>query len=223
MGIGLGGVGGSTSGSSGSGLFQFNGVISGLNTSAIIQSMLTQYTQPISLLQTQSSQLTSQQSAINQISTDTSALQTAIQALTLASNVAAKTATTNTPAGSPAVVTATAGSGAANGSFQVTVKQLATATSVTSASPHGGTTAAAIAAAVNLTAPLASAGLGTAITTGTFTINGKTITIDGNTALDNPSNPTESIVDEINNSGAGVTASIVDDAYGRPNEIRLIS
>ncbi len=223
MGIGLGGVGGSTSGSSGSGLFQFNGVISGLNTSAIIQAMLTQYTQPISLLQTQSSQLTSQQSAINQISTDTSALQTAIQALTLASNVAAKTATTNTPAGSPAVVTATAGSGAANGSFQVTVKQLATATSVTSASPDGGTTAAAIAAAVNLTAPLASAGLGTAITTGTFTINGKTITIDGNTALDNPSNPTESIVDEINNSGAGVTASIVDDAYGRPNEIRLIS
>lgn len=223
MGMSLGGVGSSTGSNSGAGTFQFNGVVSGLNSSAIIQAMLSRYTQPISQLQTQSSGLTSQQSAINQISTDTSALQTAIQALTVASNVAAKTASTNTPAGSPAVVTATAGSGAANGSFQVTVKQLATATSVTSASPNGGTTAAAISAPINLTAPLASAGFGTAVTTGTFTINGKTITLTSSSVLDDPGDPSNSIVNLINASGASVTASVVNDSYGRPNEIQIVS
>ncbi|MCL4499432.1 MAG: flagellar filament capping protein FliD, partial [Chloroflexi bacterium] len=111
---------------------------------------------------------------------------------------------------------------ASNGTYQVTVKQLATATRVTSSSPDGGTTAAAIGNAVNQTVPLSSAGFGTPITTGTFTINGKQITIDANTVLNDPTNP-DSIVSMINNAGAGVTASIVNDAYGRPNEIQLTS
>jgi flagellar hook-associated protein 2 len=200
---------------------QFSGVVSGLDTSAIIQAMLAADQAPITQLQRQSATLSSQQAALNQLSADATALQQAIQALTLQSNVGAKVATTDTPTGSPPIVTATAGSSAANGSFQVTVKQLATSTRVTSSSPDG-TTPAAIGAAVNLTAPLASAGFGTAITTGSFTINGKQITIDSSTVLDDPSNP-DSLVTLINNAGAGVTASVVSDAYGRPNAIRLVS
>lgn len=200
---------------------QFSGVVSGLDTSAIIQAMLAADQAPITQLQRQSATLGSQQSALSQLSADAAALQQAIQALTLQSNVGAKIATTDSPSGSPAIVTATAGSGAANGSFQVTVKQLATATRVTSTSPDG-TTPAAIGAAVDLTVPLANAGFGTAITTGTFTINGKQITIDSSTVLDDPSNP-DSLITLINNAGAGVTASIVNDAYGRPNAIRLLS
>lgn len=201
---------------------QFNGVVSGLNTGAIIQAMLAADQAPITQLQAQSATLTTQQAALNQLSTDVSNLYAAIQALTLQSNVGAKTATTDTPSGTPAIVSATAGPGAADGSFQVTVKQLATATRVTSTSPDG-TTPAAIGAAINLTAPLANAGFGSAITTGTFTINGKQITIDANSVLDDPANAANSVVDMINAAGAGVTASIVNDAYGRPNLIQLVS
>ena len=206
---------------SGSSPITFNGVISGLNTNAIINAMLSIDQQPIVALQQQSATLSTEQGAIGQLRQDATSLQQAVQALTLGTSVAAKTATTNTPSTQPAVVDAVAGSGATNGSFQVTVKQLATATQVTSSTV--GSTAAAIGSAINLTAPIGTAGFGNAITPGTFTINGKTITISSSSVLSDSSNPTNSIVNLINSSGAGVTASVVNDAYGRPNLLQIVS
>lgn len=200
----------------------FSGLVSGLDTSSLINALLAVDRQPISQLQQRSAILTVEQAAINQLKIDATSLQQAVQALTLASNVNAKQVTTDTPAGQPAILTATAGADAASGSYTVLVKQIATATMVTSASP-GGSTVAAIGNAVNLTAPITSAGIGTPVTTGTFTINGRTITIDSSSKLYDPSDPAHSIVNLINSSGAGVTASIVNDAYGRPNILQLVS
>ncbi len=199
----------------------FGGLASGINTNAIINALLSIDQQPITALQQQSATLSTEQGAISQIRQDATSLQQAVQALTLGANVAAKTATTNTPSSQPAIVSAIAGSGATNGSFQVTVKQLATATQVTSSAI--GSAVAAIGNVINLTAPIGSAGFGTAITPGTFTINGKTITISSNSVLDDPNNASNSIVNMINSSGAGVTASIVNDAYGRPNLLQIVS
>jgi|GEM_PF-597848 len=201
----------------------FSNLIPGLDTQSIISQLMSVEQQPLVALQQQEATNTTQQGILNQIQTDVTNLQQAVSQLSLTSTVGAKLVTTNTSSTLPSVVTGTASPDAANATYSVLVKQLATSTTVTSSSPDGGTTPAAIGQAVNLTAPIGSNGMATPITAGTFTINGVTLTVNANSVLDDPSNPSNSIVNMINSSGAGVTASISNDAYGRPNLLTLTS
>jgi flagellar hook-associated protein 2 len=84
-------------------------------------------------------------------------------------------------------------------------------------SSGGATAPKAIGQVASTTAALNAAGLANTITAGTFTINAKSISIDP--AIDSLTG----VVNKINSAGAGVTASIVADTYGRNNVLQLKS
>lgn len=188
----------------------------GINYNNIINQIMAINAQPLNAYQAQLSALNTKQQSISQIQSDVSALEIAAQKLTLTSNVGAKSATASSSA-----LTATATSTAANGTYSVMIKQLATATTVSGSTSSG--TATPTGTAVSQTAPLVSAGFQTPVTTGTFSINGVSFTINSTTVLNDPTNAANSLVNMINSSTAGVTASVVNDAYGRPNLIKLVS
>lgn len=196
--------------------FSIDGIISGLKTSDIIQQLMAIERQPLQLLQQRASDESTRLQAVESIKAQVSNLLSAVASLSRRNATNAKLATADTPT----VLTATATSDAVNGSFKVTVSQLATATRVYSSGPMGQV--------VNAGVPLANAGFRVAPITekdgnpATFTINGHTITIDNTTTLDDGS--ANSVIAKINSAGAGVTASLVADADGRPaNRIQIVS
>jgi flagellar hook-associated protein 2 len=154
-------------GSSAQPSFSFDGVLSGLNTTDIISKLLSLDKGPLIALQKQQHQVQARDTAYQAVKAKVAGFQTAVQNLLLASSVNAKTATSATPA----VATATANSSALNGPFTVNVLQLATATSVKSS--------AAIGNAANMagTTLISNANLALPATSGTFTINGQSISI----------------------------------------------
>ncbi len=200
-------------------LFSIGGLSSGLDTKSIIDALMQVERQPLVTLQARETAIQARQKAYQDLAAKFASLQAAASALTLQSNLLAKSAT----ASNPGVLSASAGSAAVNGTFNVTVTQLATATTVSSASPLSG--------GLNLNVPLAQAGFYTPPTAGTFTlrtVNGgttssATITIDANTVLSDGVDDasSNSIIGKINSSGLGITASIVNDAAGHPNYIKL--
>jgi flagellar hook-associated protein 2 len=117
----------SGSSASGSPALVDNGIVSGLNTTAIIQALMTSYQEPITDLQTQQSNLNSQASDYQSINKDLLAFQTAAQALSTASGWGAVKATS-----SDSAVTATASSGTPAGSVSFNVLSLAAANSLVS-------------------------------------------------------------------------------------------
>ncbi|MCL5256746.1 MAG: flagellar filament capping protein FliD [Chloroflexi bacterium] len=200
--------------------FSVDGLISGINTTSMIDQLMALESQPLTALQQQQTTIQQKAAAFTDLQSKVSTLQLAVQNLTLSSYVNSKSAVTDTPATSLPILTSTADATAANGSFSVTVSRLATATRMASGS--------AIGRAIDPSAVLSAAGFSLTPTTGTFTIKGTslaTITIDSNTVLsdgvDAPGSNT--IVAKINNSGIGVTASIANDADGRPNLLKLVS
>ncbi|GAC1313690.1 MAG: flagellar filament capping protein FliD [Chloroflexota bacterium] len=196
-----------------SSLFSFSGLVSGMNTTDIISKLMSLESMPLTALQTKQSQLTARDQAYSDLSGKLSALQTAAMTLLQPSAVNAKTATPSVTG----VLTATANSSAINGTFSVLVNRLATATSVSTskASAPGSYAASAVGQAASSTAVLNAAGLTNAPTAGTFSINGKSITIDPTVDTLN------SVISKINGSGAGVTASLANDQYGRANVLQL--
>src|SRR5581483_11784951 len=200
--------------------FNIGGLVSGLDTNSIISKLMDLEQRPITLLQDQVTQEQNKLDAVHAIKTQVVAVQTALGALLRPSTVNAKTATADTPTTSPAVVSAVANADAVNGSFKVTVSQIATATRMTSASALGG--------AISRTATLGTAGFRVVpVTTSngnpaTFSINGKTISVDDTTTLDDGT--ANSVIAKINAAGAGVTASLVADPDGRANNrLQLVS
>ncbi len=194
-------------------LFSVDGLVSGLSTAAIIDRLMAVERAPLTQLTTQRQRVQDRTKAYQDLRTRLAGLQTAVKTLLDPSAVNAKTATTSTPSTSPTILTATAGAGAANGTFTVRVDRLATATTVSSAS---GSTAQAVGTPISQAAPLRSAGFAITPTSGTFTINGQTVTVDAtvDTIL--------AVRDRINaTAGIGVTASLALDAYGNANVLRL--
>jgi flagellar hook-associated protein 2 len=188
----------------------FDGAVSGLRTKSVVDKLIDVERGPIRGLQSQRERIRRRDQAYQDIGTRTAALQSAAQTLKLASATNSKLATSS----NPSVVTATASPDAAIGPIQVSVLRLATSTALSS----GGTAAPrAIGQVASTSAPLNSAGFASAVTAGSFTINGKAISIDPN--VDSLTN----VVSKINSAGAGVTASIVADAYGRTNALQLKS
>lgn len=186
------------------GTASITGVISGINWDQFVQKLIDLERQPITQLQSRKSAIENQKKLIGDFRAKLSELKLTLSNLSLRSVVLARTASASSPA-----VAVAAGPDAVPGTFQVTVQQLATATVVKSASALGQP--------VNATVPLSQAGLAVAPTAGTFSINGVTISVDP--AVDTLND----VINRINNSGAGVTASIVNDADGRPNILRLES
>ena len=131
----------STSTGSAGSSFQFDGVVSGLNTTSIIQSMLAQDQGPLNQLKKQQTDVQNRDAAYQAIETQVSSFQTALNNLLIPSNVNAKLVGSSTTT----VATGTGSADAVNGTYSLNVMRLATSSSVTSSILSSGTwTTAAI-------------------------------------------------------------------------------
>ncbi len=126
----------STTSSSGSGPITFNGIISGLNTTAIINALMQAYEQPQIDIGNQIQTLQANLSDYQQISADMTGLQSAADSLTQTSQWSVMGATTS----NSAVATATAGAGASPSTIAFNVNQLAQSNVITGANSVSSTT-----------------------------------------------------------------------------------
>ncbi|MCC7369088.1 MAG: flagellar filament capping protein FliD [Chloroflexi bacterium] len=189
--------------------FAVSGLASGLDTASIIEKLMQIESSSMTKVQGQQTAHTSKMSAIASIKDLITSLQGTARTLSDRSRMNAKMASTDTASDSPTVLTASTSADAINGSFKVTVSQLATSTRIYSNAAMGNV--------IDHAATLANAGFRYSVNTGTFRINGQQITVDNTTTLD-------SMITAINGSGAGVTASLVADADGRAdNRVQIIS
>ncbi len=162
--------------------FQISGIVSGLDTTSIINKLIQIYSMPMTQLQQDESTISTKQAAWNDIQSKINALQTAIQTLQAPTAAAGRVAAVSPPAGSTsttAAVSATVTPTAALGTLSVNVKSLATTGSLTSGS---GISAPITTTSANTT-PLVGENFGTTPTLGTFTINGTQITVDSGTTM----------------------------------------
>lgn len=167
-------------------MFQIGGLSSGLDTTTIIEQLMLLERKPILALESRKTEITRKESALQSLNTRLSSLRSRLSDLKLASNMNAKSATSS----QASVLTASAGAGAVEGSYRIKVNQLATATSVS-----GSLSLAAPASANLKLSELRPAG-GTAVTEGTFTVGGTTITIHSTDAT------LQEIVDALNGTGS---------------------
>jgi len=187
----------------------FDGVVSVLNTTSIINGMMSIARQPLTALQTQVSTVQARDAAYSQIKTGVTNLQTALQTLLLASNVNAKTVSSS----SSGVATATANSDAVNSNFTLNVSQLATATTATSAN--------AVSQGLTPGNAINTAGFAMTPTAGTVTINGVQITISATDTLNQVLSKFTDSTAGGTGTNTGVVATLVNDANGNPNYIKL--
>jgi flagellar hook-associated protein 2 len=184
------------------------GLASGLDTKAIIDQLMALERRPLDNLKAKQSAHSGRMTAVQSVKDLITALQSAAKGLAERSKMNAKSAVTDTPTTAPTVLTASASADAINGSFKVTVKQLATSTRVNSGTALGKP--------IDASATLAKAGFRYAVNYGTFRINGQEITVDETTTL----NDLVADIDAID----GLSASLVADADGRPsNRVRIVA
>lgn len=166
------------------------GLVSGLDTNNIISQLVALERQPITRLQTRVTQLGREQQAIRDLRTLLTTVRSRAQDFRLSDILQQFQA----PSTDDAIVSATvSGDTPAQGAYAINVTQLASATQARSSAPLG--------AAVNPGVNLNASGLGTAVTAGTFTINGVQLNV-------NPATDTlNGVLSAINGSGAGVIAS----------------
>lgn len=113
-----------------------NGLVSGLNTQALIQAMMQSYLQPVQDLTSQQANLNAQAKDYQAINKDLLTLQTAAQALSTSSGWGAR----QTSSSNSAAATATASAGTPTGSVSFNVLSLATADSLISSGSVSATT-----------------------------------------------------------------------------------
>jgi len=175
---------------------QFGGLASGLDTNALISGLVKAERRPIELLQFQQARFQAQQGVLTILSGNLSSLKSAAQALSLSPDFSKRTATSS----DTSVLTASADSTAQTGTYNVNVTTLAKAKSLQSSTSYTSTTAA----------------LGTGTLTIAVGTTNTSITIDGT------NNTLTGLKDKINNSGAAVTASIVNVSATSTAEYRLV-
>ena len=207
----------STGASFSGGKISFGGLASGLDTTSIIDALTSIEARPIVLAQQKLTKEQSRQSTLSTLSSSLASLAATAAALKDASVVGAKTATTNQVSTATQKFAVSASSTASIGTFTVDVLSLATSTKMQSTGALGQAVSQAVA--------LADAGFTTAVTEGTFTVNGVSITIDEDTVLSDGADLTgaNTILAKINDAGVGVTASVVNDTDGRANLLQLTS
>lgn len=184
------------------------GVGSGLDAESIVTKLMSLERQPITNLQSLQTDMKTQLSAVGSLKSLLSTLQDKVQALSSTTLWSQSTATSS----DTTVVSATTATGAATGAYQVSVQALAAGQTVTS------TALASSSSTLNegsLTIELGTWSGGTF--TGKTGASPVTVTIGaGETSL-------ASIRDKINAAGAGVTATIVNDASGARLSLRSSS
>ncbi|HLK13875.1 MAG TPA: flagellar filament capping protein FliD [Fimbriimonadaceae bacterium] len=173
----------SSSGVPGGAPISFSGIVSGLDTSSIITQLLALDKAPINALQTQIQNIQTQEGAIQQLQSLVQAVGADMQALSTSN--AFTTVTGNSSNTSVATLTTT--SGAAAGTYNLKITQLAQAEKIVSA------------AQADLTTGLNQ--------TGTFVLNGHAIDVVASDSL-------TTIAQKINSAGAGVTASVINGGAG---------
>lgn len=160
--------------SGGSGSITFGGVASGLDTNSIISQLMQIERRPIMLAENRLRTVQAKTNGFGQIASALSTLLERAKALNKADTFRARSTSVLAKEADANKILATANTGAAIGSYTFHVTQKATQTATLSAS--------AVGSAVDADASLDQGGFGTAITTGTFSINGTTFTIDPATA-----------------------------------------
>lgn len=185
------------------------GIGSGLDVNTIVTQLMALESRPLTLLQQQESSLNTQLSAIGTLQSRMSALRDAANALTsLTLWNQMRASSTNT-----AAVTASTASGAAAGNYSVQVQQLAGVQNIVSGA---FATSESLLSEGTLTIELGT-WTGEPTPTGFTAKSGSTpvaVTIGPeDTSL-------EAIRDKINAAGAGVTATIINDANGARLSIR---
>jgi len=170
--------------------FSAGGLISGLDSNSIISQLMQIERQPITRIETQITNLRSQQQAVRSIRDQLMTLRNRAQDFRF-NNIFSSFKTASSD---ESVVTAEASSpNPVTGTFAINVTQLATATVATSSGVLG--------AAINPSAALDASGITTTIQSGAFSINGAQFTVE-------PSTQTlDQVLTAINSSAAGVTAT----------------
>jgi flagellar hook-associated protein 2 len=185
------------------------GVGSGLDAAGIVDKLMTVEQRPVTLLQTAEAGLKTTLSSYGQMQSLLTTFQTKAQALSSVSLWNQTTATS----GDSSVVTASTADGAVAGSYAVSVQALASSQTVTSGA---FATANSTLGEGSLTIELGTWAGGTPATGFTSKTGASAVTINigaGETSL-------SSIRDKINAAGAGVTASIINDANGARLSLR---
>ena len=159
-----------TSSATGPSSLAISGLASGFDWQSLVSQLVQVERAPETQLQSQQSILQQQNNALGSIKTELSVFQNAVTALSDPSFFGSRTAASS----DSTLVSASAASGTAVGTYSLNVSQLATVAalqgtvgigaSLSSSSDVSGVT-------------LASAGFATAMTAGTFTVNGQQITI----------------------------------------------
>lgn len=173
-----------------------SGTFSGLDVSSIISTLIQADSIPITNLQNEDTTLSNQSTALGSLGTSLGNLSAALQALAAPGLFNSQTATlSNTSVG-----TATVSTGATSGTSDINVTQMATTTVLTSGEAGG-----AFADSKLTSPPDGSESIGSVLNESnvdgqTFTINGTQITLSSSDTLDD-------VINKINSSSAGVTAS----------------
>jgi flagellar hook-associated protein 2 len=193
----------------------FDGLVSGMKTTDIIDKLMSIERQPLKSYSRQKSKVQAKDAAYQAIRAKVVAFQSSLNTLMQASSINVKSASVTPPSGTNAIISASATADAVSGTYQVAVTQLATASTLATSKP--------MSKGVSSSAVLSSAGFTLAPTSGTFTVNGVSITV-------NPATDTlTTLVNKIKDStlvggtgvGTGVNAVITNDANGNPNGITL--
>lgn len=178
------------------------GIGSGLNSESIISALLSVEHRPIDILASEQATMKTQVSSIGKLMSLTSAMRDAAESLTDPTLWKTKSFSSS----DTSVVTGSVATGGASGNYNISVQGLASAQTVTSTAASGTTLNAG-----TLTIELGSwSGSSFSAKTGSSAVN---IDISGDTSL-------SAVRDKINAAGAGVTASIVNDASGARLSIR---
>ena len=146
--------------------FQISGLSSGFDWQSMIDQLMAIEQRPIKLLQQRQNKLKLQQQAWMDVNTRLATLRNKLDALKLESTFLGH----RTSVSSESALKATAKTNAVNGTYHVTIHQLATASSRKSTADIGSP--------LDTTVLLNKAGFATNITSGTITINGKQYDID---------------------------------------------
>jgi len=173
-----------------------SGTFSGLDVSSIISTLIQADSVPINNLQTQDTKLSTQSTTLGSLGTSLGNLSVALQALAAPGLFTSQTATlSNTSVGS-----ATVAAGATSGTTTVNISQMATTTVLTSGEAGGAFADSKLTAPPATSASIDSVLNETGVSGQTFTINGTQITLSDSDTLGD-------VINNINSSSAGVTAS----------------
>lgn len=188
---------------------RFTGLVSGIDFDQVIEAIMEVRRQPIVQLEQRRELLRLQSDLWREIQQKLTDLQNAIKPFLTKGQALPFTASSS----SPELLRVSVSSDAVSGSYQITVKQLATATRVSSG--FSGY-ALGVGAPVDINAPLQSqrSVLGT-VTAGFFTINGVQISVDptSDTLNDIINRIGNALVDALNYGIQTVNAGVVSDGH----------